>query len=165
MATLDFTPLFRSSVGFDRLPGLLSDALGREESAYPPYNIEKCGQDRYRIILALAGFTRDDIEIILENNRLFIRGKMKDRNGSTYLHRGIASKPFERQFDLADHIEVTGATMGDGLLVIDLKRELPEALKPRTIPINAGTFLHVGPRPSAAGGSAVQQHVKTGLAA
>lgn len=141
MATLDFTPLFRTSVGFDRLPGLLLDAIGREESAYPPYNIEKCGEDRYRIILALAGFTPEDVEIVLEHNRLFVRGKMKDQNGSTYLHHGIASRPFERQFELADFIEVIGATMGDGLLVIDLKRELPEELKPRTIPINAGTFV------------------------
>jgi molecular chaperone IbpA len=147
MATLDFTPLFRSSVGFDRLPGLLSDAIGREESSYPPYNIEKSGEDRYRIILALAGFTREDVEIVLEHNRLFVRGKMRDRNGSTYLHRGIASRPFERRFDLADFIEVTGATMGDGLLVIDLKRELPEALKPRTIPINAGTFVSMRSKP------------------
>jgi molecular chaperone IbpA len=157
MATLDFAPLFRSSVGFDRLPGLLADALGRDERAYPPYNIEKCGQDDYRIILALAGFTREDIEIVLESNRLFIRGKMKDRNGSTYLHRGIASRPFERRFDLADYVEVTGATMGDGLLVIDLKRELPEALKPRTIPINAGTFMHVGANSPAGGGPALEQ--------
>jgi len=156
MATLDFTPLFRSSVGFDRLPSLLSDALGRDEG-YPPYNIEKCGQDQYRIILALAGFTRDDVEIVLEHNRLFIRGKLKDRSGSTYLHRGIASRAFERQFDLADYIEVTGATMGDGLLVIDLKRELPEALKPRTIPINAGTFMHVGASSPAGGGQPLEQ--------
>jgi molecular chaperone IbpA len=164
MATLDFTPLFRSSIGFDRLPALLSDAIGRDESAYPPYNIEKCGQERYRIIMALAGFTKEDIEIILEHNRLFIRGKMKDRNASTFLHRGIASRPFERQFDLADYIEVTGATMGDGLLVIDLKRELPEALKPRTIPINAGTFMHLGSRP-AGGGATVEQEPKSRLAA
>jgi molecular chaperone IbpA len=159
MATLDFTPLFRSSVGFDRLPALLSDAIDRDESAYPPYNIEKCGQDRYRIILALAGFTKDDIEIILEHNRLFIRGKMMDRNASTFLHRGIATRPFERQFDLADYIEVTAATMGDGLLVIDLKRELPEALKPRTIPINAGTFMHLG------GGPTVEQEPNSSHAA
>lgn len=165
MATLDFAPLFRSSVGFDRLPGLLSDALGRDESAYPPYNIEKCGQDDYRIILALAGFTKDDIDIVVAHNRLFIRGKMKDRNGSTYLHRGIASRPFERQFDLADYIEVTGATMGDGLLVIDLKRELPEALKPRTIPINAGTFVHLGSRPPAGGDPLVERDAKSRVAA
>ena len=165
MATLDFTPLFRSSVGFDPLPGLLSDALGRDEGAYPPYNIEKCGQDQYRIILALAGFTRDDIEIVLESNRLFIRGKLKDRNGSTFLYRGIASRPFERQFDLADFVEVNGATMGDGLLVIDLKRELPEALKPRTIPINAGTFRHLGSRAAAGNGPPAEQEAKSRLAA
>jgi molecular chaperone IbpA len=147
MATLDFAPLFRSSVGYDRLPGLLSDALGRDESGYPPYNIEKCGEDQYRVVLALAGLTKDDVEIIVAQNRLVVRGKTKDRNGSTYLHRGIASRPFERQFDLADFVEVVSATMGDGLLVIDLKRELPEALKPRSIPINAGTFVHLGSRP------------------
>lgn len=158
MATLDFTPLFRSSIGFDRLPGLLSDAVGREESGYPPYNIEKCGEDRYRIVLALAGFTRDDVEIVLEHNRLVVRGKMKNGNGATYLHRGIASRPFERQFDLAEFIEVTGATMGDGLLVIDLKRELPEALKPRSIPINAGTFVSLRPK-TTANGEAAENHL------
>jgi molecular chaperone IbpA len=165
MATLDFAPLFRSSVGFDRLPGLLSDALERDESAYPPYNIEKCGEDQYRIVLALAGFTRDDMEIVVAQNRLFVRGRMKDRAGSTYLHRGIASRPFERQFDLADFIEVTGATMGDGLLVIDLKRELPEALKPRSIPINAGTFMRLGSRPPVGTSAAVEQQPGDRIAA
>lgn len=154
MATLDFTPLFRQSIGFDRLPGLLSDAVGREESAYPPYNIEKCGEDRYRIVLALAGFTKDDVDVVVEHNRLFVRGRLKDRDGSTYLHRGIASRPFERRFDLADFIEVTSATMGDGLLVIDLQRELPEELKPRSIPIHAGTFVSMPPRPPSIGESA-----------
>ena len=165
MATLDFTPLLRSSVGFDRLPGLLSEALGRDESACPAYKIEKCAQDEYRIILALAGFTKDDIDIVVAHNRLFIRGKMKDRNGSTYLHRGIAGRPFERQFDLADYIQVTGATMGDGLLVIDLKRELPAALKPRTIPINAGIFVHRGSRPPAGGDAPVEGYAKSRVAA
>lgn len=165
MATLDFAPLFRSSVGFDRLPGLLSDALGRDESGYPPYNIEKCGEDQYRIVLALAGFTRDDIEIVVAQNRLLVRGKMKDRNGSTYLHRGIASRSFERQFDLADFVEVVGATMGDGLLVIDLKRELPEALKPRSIPINAGTFVHLGSGPQAGTSATVEQQSDDCIAA
>jgi molecular chaperone IbpA len=102
---------------------------------------------------------------VLEHNRLFIRGKLKDRSGSTYLHRGIASRAFERQFDLADYIEVTGATMGDGLLVIDLQRELPEALKPRTIPINAGTFMHVGGSSPAAGGGQPLEPAKGRLAA
>ena len=102
---------------------------------------------------------------MLEHNRLFIRGKLKDRSGSTYLHRGIASRAFERQFDLADYIEVTGATMGDGLLLIDLKRELPEALKPRSIPINAGTFVHLGSSSPTARGPAPEQDAKARLAA
>jgi molecular chaperone IbpA len=144
MATLDFTPLFRSSVGFDRLPDLLSDAVGRAESTYPPYNIEKCGDDQYRIVLALAGFSKDDVEIVVEQNRLFVRGLKREPDSRTYLHHGIATRSFERHFDLADHVEVTGATMGEGLLVIDLKREIPEALKPRRIPISAGVFLSPG---------------------
>jgi molecular chaperone IbpA len=141
MATLDFTPLFRSSVGFDRLPDLLSDAVGRAESTYPPYNIEKYGEDRYRIVIALAGFGKDDVEIVVEQNRLFVRGHRREPDGRTYLHHGIATRSFERHFDLADYVEVTNATMGEGLLVIDLKREIPEALKPRRIPISAGVFV------------------------
>ena len=154
MATLDFTPLFRSSVGFDRLPGLLSDAAGREESTYPPYNVEKCGEDRYRIVLALAGFSKDDVDVVVEHNRLFVRGQLKGRDRPTYLHRGIASRSFERRFDLADFEEVISATLGDGLLVIDLQRELPEELKPRNIPIHAGTFMSMPPRPRSAGNGA-----------
>ena len=141
MATLDFAPLFRSSIGFDQLPGLLSHALEREETGYPPYNIEKVGEDQYRIVLAVAGFSKDDIEIVQEPNLLTVRGRIKDVGEKIYLHRGIAGRPFERQFDLADYVLVTEATMGDGLLVIVLTRELPEALKPRSIPINAGTFM------------------------
>ena len=148
MATLDFTPLFRSSIGFDQLPGLLSHALQREETGYPPYNIEKVGEDQYRIIMAVAGFGRDDMEIVQEQNRLSVLGRLKEPNGKTYLHRGIATRAFERHFDLADYVEVTDATMGEGLLVISLKRELPEALKPRWIPINAGTFVPLGLRPA-----------------
>jgi molecular chaperone IbpA len=144
MATLDFTPLFRSSVGFDRVPMLLSHAMQREESSYPPYNIEKCGEDQYRIVMAVAGFGKDDIEVIAEHNRLTVRGQInKERDGRTYLHRGIATRSFQRQFDLADFVEVTGATLGHGLLVIDLKRELPEELKPRKIEINAGTITQL----------------------
>jgi molecular chaperone IbpA len=143
MATLDFAPLIRSSVGFDRVPMLLSHAMQREESGYPPYNIEKCGEDRYRIVMAVAGFAKDDIEVVAEHNRLTVRGQIKERNARIYLHRGIAARSFQRQFDLADFVEVTGATMGDGLLVIDLKRELPEELKPRKIEINAGKISHI----------------------
>ena len=148
MATLDFTPLFRSSIGFDQVPSLLSHALQREETGYPPYNIEKVGEDQYRIVMAVAGFGRDDIELVQEQNRLTIRGKRKDSAGKTYLHRGIATRAFVHHFDLADYVEVTDAAMGEGLLVISLRRELPEALKPRAIPINAGTFVPLGRRPS-----------------
>jgi molecular chaperone IbpA len=144
MATLDFTPLFRSSIGFDQLPALFSHALERPETGYPPYNIEKVGEDRYRIVMAVAGFGKDDVEIVQEQNRLTVYGKLKETAGKTYLHRGIATRAFERHFDLADYVEVTDATMGEGLLVISLKRDLPEALKPRTIPINAGTFVPLG---------------------
>ena len=154
MATLDFTPLFRSSIGFDRIPGLLSHALERPEAGYPPYNIEKVGEDQYRIVLALAGFTNEDVELIQEQNRLTVRGKLKEAEGRTYLHRGIPSRAFERVIDLADFIEVTDATMGEGLLVISLKRELPEALKPRSIPINAGVVDAPGRKLSAAIGHA-----------
>jgi molecular chaperone IbpA len=148
MATLDFTPLFRSSIGFDQLPGLLSHALQREDGGYPPYNIEKIGEDQYRIVLAVAGFSKDDVEIVQDQNRLFVRGRIKEPGQKTYLHRGIAARLFERQFDLADYVEVTDAAMGEGLLVIALKRELPEALRPRSIPINSGTFLPFESRPA-----------------
>jgi molecular chaperone IbpA len=133
MATLDFTPLF------DRVPMVLSHAMQWEESRYPPYNIEKCGEDQYRIVTAVAGFGKD----VAEHNRLTVRGQIKERNGRTYLHRGIATRSFQRQFDLTDFVEVTGATMGDGLLVIDMKRELPEELKPRKIEINAGKISQI----------------------
>jgi molecular chaperone IbpA len=98
--------------------------------------------------MALAGFSREDLEIVVERNHLVVRGAKPDQNGTTYLHRGIATRSFTRHFELADFIEVTEATMGDGLLVIELKREVPDALKPRTIPINAGTFVHLGAKPT-----------------
>jgi len=147
MATLDFTPLVRSSIGFDQLPALLAQALERPETTFPPYNIEKVGEDLYRIVMAVAGFSKDDVEIVQEQNRLTVRGKLKEAESKTYLHHGIATRDFERHFDLADYVEVTDETMGEGLLVIDLKRELPEALKPRSIPINAGTFVPLGRKP------------------
>ena len=144
MATLDFTPLYHSTVGFDRLPDLLAHALTRDETGYPPYNIEKTGDDAYRIVMALAGFSRDDIEIVSERNRLSIRGALKGKNENTFLHQGIAQRSFQRVLDLADYIVVTGASMNDGLLVIDLKRELPEALKPRRIEIHASNVTPIG---------------------
>jgi molecular chaperone IbpA len=137
MATLDFTPLYHSTVGFDRFSDMLSHALERDESGYPPYDIEKTGDDAYQIVMALAGFGHDDIEIVTENNRLTVRGAVKDKTDTSYLHQGIARRAFQRVFDLADHIVVTAATMKEGLLAIDLKQELPEALKPRRVEINA----------------------------
>ena len=138
MATLDFTPLYHSTIGFDRLPMLLAQALDRDEGGYPPYNIEKTDEDAYRIAIALAGFSSDEVEIVSENNRLTVRGAIKDKDGKTYLHQGIAQRAFQRVFDLADYIVVAGAAMENGLLVIELRRELPDALKPRTIPIGGG---------------------------
>jgi molecular chaperone IbpA len=141
MATFDFTPLYRSTVGFDRIPSLLSHLVERDEAAYPPYNIEKVGEDSYRIVMALAGFRKDDIDVVTDRNRLSVRGELKDRTDSTYLHRGLAQRAFERVFDLADYIEVVSANMADGLLTIELKRELPEALKPRRIELGGATKL------------------------
>jgi molecular chaperone IbpA len=147
MATLDFTPLYHSTVGFDRLPTLLAHALKRDESGYPSYNIEKTGEDAYRIVMALAGFSRDDVDILTENNWLSIRGSLKDKNGETsYLHQGMAQRAFHRVFDLADYIVVTGASMNEGLLIVELKRELPEALKPRRIEVNGGNVTPFGPK-------------------
>ena len=146
MATLDFTPLYHSTVGFDRLPTLLAQALERDESGYPPYNIEKTGEDAYRIVMALAGFSKDDIDIVTENNRLTVRGALKDKDGKTYLHQGLAQRSFQRVFDLADHISVTGASMDNGLLVVDLKHELPEALKPRRIEISGTKVTSFDPK-------------------
>jgi molecular chaperone IbpA len=135
MATLDFSPLYRSSIGFDQLHALFAHALQRDETGFPPYNIEKVAEDQYRITLAVAGFTQDDIEIMRDGNLLTVRGRTKEPESRTYLHRGIAGRAFERQFDLAEYVDVTGARLENGLLEIDLKRELPEALKPRRIPI------------------------------
>ena len=135
MTTFDFTPMFRSTIGFDQLPDLLSHALEREDSD-PPYNIEKLGPDSYRIVMAVAGLARDDIEIVQAENRVTVRGAMKSNGEKTYLYRGLTSRPFSREFDLADFVEVSDASLNNGLLVISLKRELPEALKPRTIPIS-----------------------------
>ncbi len=137
MGNLDFTPLYRSTVGYDRVPHLLKTAMRTSEAdlGYPPYNIERRGEDAYRIVIALAGFKPDDLEIITEQNRLTVRGKMADRDDTEYLHRGIAGRSFERRFELADHIEVKGASFDHGLLTISLKRELPERLKPRRVEI------------------------------
>lgn len=141
MRTYDFAPLFRSSVGFDHMARVL-DSLSASEAApaYPPYNIEKTGEDQYRITMAVAGFGEKDIEIRTQDNKLVIAGRIEKGNETeerTFLHRGIAERAFERQFSLADHVKVVAASLENGLLHVDLAREVPEAMKPRTIEINA----------------------------
>ena len=140
MNTFDFTPLFRSTVDFDRLMNLLENSVQWSEAGngYPPYNIEKTSEDRYRITLAIAGFGEDELAIEARENMLVIEGRKKDQEPAyAYLYRGIAGRSFKRQFQLADHVKVTGANLHNGLLVIELVRELPEAMKPRRIEINA----------------------------
>lgn len=141
MRTIDFSPLYRSSVGFDRLFTLV-DTLAAETNTqtYPPYNIEKTGDNAYRITLAVAGFKEGDLDIEAKNNTLTIKGAQEEQaeEGVEVLHRGIASRAFERRFQLADYVEVRDAQLENGLLHIDLVRELPEAMKPRKIAISGG---------------------------
>ena len=140
MDRFDFSPLFRSTIGFDRLTRLV-DAATRVDSAslaYPPYNIEKTGEDAYRLTMAVAGFSQDELDITAQENTLLVTGKAKkEEDENRYLHRGIARRAFERRFSLADHIKVTGASLDHGLLHVDLVREAPEAAKPRQIKIEA----------------------------
>jgi molecular chaperone IbpA len=139
MRSYDLTPLFRSSVGFDRLSRLMDSALRADESAlsYPPYNIERTGEDTYRISMAVAGFSDAELTLTAQENSLVITGKPnKEEKERNFLYRGIAGRAFERRFDLADHIRVAGANLVNGLLHVDLVREIPEAMKPRTIAIN-----------------------------
>ncbi|MCB1604726.1 MAG: Hsp20 family protein [Xanthomonadales bacterium] len=138
MMNLDLTPLFRTSVGFDRMAQLMNQAHRMDQAnvSYPPYNIESLDENQYQITLALAGFTENDIEITSEQNTLVIRGKVQNDVERKFLHRGIATRSFERKFQLADHVRVTTATMENGLLHVQLVKEIPEAMKPRTIEIN-----------------------------
>ena len=140
MSAFDFSPFFRSTVGYDRMFDLL-DSASREDSGYPPYNIEKTGEDAYRITMAVAGFGPDDLTVVAQDNVLTVAGKQKDGDSGTpqFLYRGIAGRAFERRFNLADHVAVAGANLANGLLHVELKREVPEAMKPRTIRIEAGT--------------------------
>lgn len=138
MTTLDLTPLLRSTIGFDHLSKLMDAALQWDDNAsYPPYNIEKVGEDRYRIVMAVAGFGPDDLEIVAEPNLLTIRGRRKEQEGVTYLHRGIAGRAFERRFQRADYVRVQEARLENGLLTVELVREVPEALRPRKIEIRS----------------------------
>ncbi|MBU6235147.1 MAG: Hsp20 family protein [Alphaproteobacteria bacterium] len=136
---LDFSPLFRSMIGFDRLAQMLDSQPA--SAAYPPYNIEKNGEDSYRISMAVAGFKQDDIDITVENGTLIVRGRKAEEDssdGKVFLHRGIATRAFEQRFQLADHVEVKDAELEHGMLAIDLVRQVPERLKPRKIAVKQG---------------------------
>ena len=146
MRTFDFSPLYRSTVGFDRLFDMLDQATRVEPMTnWPPYNIEKAGEDQYRITMAIAGFSPDEIEVTQQANALLVLGHKKaSEEDKQYLHRGIATRSFKQTFNLADHVKVTGASLDNGLLTIELKREVPEALKPRRIEIGTAGPTVVG---------------------
>jgi molecular chaperone IbpA len=142
MQTIDFSPFYRSTIGFDRVFNRLDNLVGQEAKTYPPYNIERTGEDAYRISIAVAGFSNGDIAIETKENSLVVKGaKPVETEDKTreFLHRGIAERAFELRFQLADYVEVQGASLENGLLHLELKRELPESKKPRTIQINGGT--------------------------
>jgi molecular chaperone IbpA len=142
MRTYDLTPLMRSTIGFDRFDRLFEQAFQHADSgsSYPPYNIEKRGEDAYRISMAVAGFGEDDLDITVKENSVTISGKpLAEEADTSFLHKGIARRGFERRFDLADHIKVTGANLENGLLHVDLVREIPEAKRPRRINIATDT--------------------------
>ncbi|NQY59988.1 Hsp20 family protein [Cognatishimia sp.] len=141
MRSFDFAPLYRASVGFDQIADMMDRVLTSDVSvpSYPPYNIEKTADDAYRISLAVAGFAAEDLAIEVKENALIVTAKKAPaKNEKTFLHRGIATRSFERKFQLADHVKVTGASHEDGMLHIELVREVPEALKPRRIEIARG---------------------------
>ncbi len=143
MRTFDLSPLYRNTVGFDRLFSLLDSAGNVEGGAptYPPYNIERTGENAYRVTVAVAGFTPEELSIEVKENTLSLRGEKAAQGGgeaSQVLYRGIAARAFERRFQLADHVEVKGASLENGLLHVDLVRNIPEAKKPRLIPITTG---------------------------
>jgi molecular chaperone IbpA len=152
MRTVDFSPLYRSVVGFDRLAALLDQAAAQDSAAgYPPYNIERTDENAYRIEIAVAGFRPDELGIEVKENLLTVTGrKAANDDARKFLHRGLAERNFERRFQLADYVIVTDAALADGLLSVSLKRELPEALKPRTIAINTGEKLIEGKSKKAA---------------
>jgi molecular chaperone IbpA len=138
MRNFDFSPLYRSAIGFDRLASMLDAAHRTDQPSYPPYNIESTGEDHYRITMAVAGFDQSELSIEQEQNNLRISGSQTEADESerNYLYRGIAARNFERRFQLADHVKVSGARLENGLLHVDLVREIPEAMKPRSIDID-----------------------------
>lgn len=139
---IDFSPLYRSSIGFDRLANLIENASANSQGGYPPYNIELMDDNRYRITMAVAGFTQQDLDIQSQANTLVIKGaKPGDETERRFLYQGIAERGFERRFQLADYVKVIDANLENGLLHIDLEREIPEAMKPRKIEISSGKLL------------------------
>jgi len=141
MRTFDLTPFYRSTVGFDRLFGLLNSVADGTAQTYPPYNIERTGENAYRITMAVAGFGEGELSIEAKENTLTVKGEKKtesEEKDREFLYRGIGARTFERRFQLADHVEVKGASLENGLLHVDLVREVPEAMKPRQIAINGG---------------------------
>jgi len=151
MRTYDLTPLYRNTVGFDRMFDLLENIGKTDAGGYPPYNIERLDEDRYRITLAVAGFSENDLDIEIHQNTLKVTGVRPDGDeGRTYLHQGIAGRSFERRFQIADHVKIDAATLKDGLLNVDLRREIPEAMKPRKVAINGESDLKIVKDQSAA---------------
>lgn len=151
MRTFDFSPLYRTAIGFDRLAEIFDDAQRSDlQTSYPPYNIELVAEDKYRITMAVAGFERSELEVEIERDTLKISGrKNKDDAKRTYLHRGIAARDFEHRFQLADHLKVVSAELVNGLLGIELVREIPEAMKPRKITIGGGENVQLLDRKAA----------------
>ena len=143
MNTFDLSPLYRTAIGFDRMADMLSNAQRVDSNGYPPYNIESLGEDHYRITMAVAGFSRDELDIVSEQNTLSVSGSKAEAvedndDDREFLYRGIANRSFERRFQLADHVKVAGADLENGLLHVELQRELPERMKPRKIEIGSG---------------------------
>ncbi|MFQ2200022.1 Hsp20 family protein [Aeromonas hydrophila] len=136
MRSIDFSPLYRSAIGFDRLANLIESAASNGNAGYPPYNIEQLGDSDYRISMAVAGFTQEELELNFQENLLTVKGNKQADSERNYLYQGIAERGFERRFQLADYVRVKGADLKNGLLHIDLVREVPEAMKPRKIEIN-----------------------------
>ncbi len=136
MRSIDFSPLYRSAIGFDRLANLIESAASNGNAGYPPYNIEQLGDNDYRISMAVAGFTQEELELSFQENLLTVKGSKQADTERNYLYQGIAERGFERRFQLADYVRVKGADLKNGLLHIDLVREVPEAMKPRKIEIN-----------------------------
>ena len=144
----DFSPLFRSSVGFDRIFDLLENATRVQAiDNWPPYNIEKAGEDQYRISMAVAGFSPDELNLTTQPNLLVVSGQKQGEESTQYLHRGIATRSFERRFELADHVKVKDARLDNGLLTIELVREVPEEMRPRRIEVQGWNALGAGEQP------------------